>query len=84
MIAVLKQVLAAYPFKPITVVTSDVASLVITHPDFAAVLRRVGVLYVELPEELGRPQFISLRLIKEVRPESLTLHGLDADEASAE
>ena len=83
MIAVLKQALAAHPFKPITVVTSDGASLVITHPDFAAVLRRVGVLYVELPEE-PEGRFISLRLIKEVRSESLTLHGLEDDEANAE
>ena len=83
MIAVLKQALAAHPFKPITVVIPDGASLVITHPDFAAVLRRVGVLYVELPEE-PEGRFISLRLIKEVRSESLTLHGLEDDEPGSE
>lgn len=83
MISVLKQALAAHPFEPITVVTSDGASLVISHPDFAAVLRRVGVLYVELPEE-PEGRFISLRLIKEVRSKSLTPHGMDEDEASEE
>ena len=79
MISVLKQALAAHPFEPITVVTSDGASIVISHPDFAAVLRRVGVLYVELPEE-PEGRFVSLRLIKEVRAKNLTLHGLDDDE----
>ncbi len=83
MISVLKQALAAHPFEPITVVTSDGASLVISHPDFAAVLRRVGVLYVELPEE-PEGRFISLHLIKEVRSKSLTPHGVDEDEASEE
>ena len=83
MISALKQALAAHPFKPITVVTSDGASIIISHPDFAAVLRRVGVLYVELPDELeGR--FISLRLIKEVRAKNLTPHGLEDEEASEE
>ena len=83
MISVLKQALAAHPFEPITVVTSDGASIVINHPDFVAVLKRVGVLYVELPEE-REGRFISLRLIKEVRSKSLTPHGLEDEESSEE
>ena len=83
MISVLKQALTAHPFEPVTVVTSDGASVIISHPDFAAVLRRVGVLYVELPEE-PEGRFISLRLIKEVRSKSLTPHGLEDDEESSE
>ena len=79
MISVLKQALAALPFEPVTIVTSDGTSIVIGHPDFAAVLRRVGVLYVELPEE-PEGRFISLRLIKEVRAKSLTPHGLEDDD----
>ena len=78
MISILKKALAANPFEPITVVTSDGASVLISHPDFAAVLRRAGVLYVELPEE-EEPRFIGLRLIKEVRAK-LEPHGLDDDE----
>ena len=83
MIAVLKQALAAVPFEPITVVTSDGASVLIGHPDFAAALRRVGVLYIELPEE-PEGRFISLRLIKEVRSKSLTPHGLEDEEETRE
>ena len=83
MISVLKQALAAHPFEPITVVTSDGASIVISHPDFAAVLKRVGVLYIELPEE-PEGRFVSLRLIKEVRAKNLTLHGMEDEEASEE
>ncbi len=83
MISILKQALTAHPFEPITVVASDGASVVISHPDSAAVLRRVGVLYVELPEE-PEGRFISLRLIKEVRSRSLSLHGLEDDEESAQ
>lgn len=83
MLSVLKQALAAHPFEPVTVITSDGASVVIGHPDFAAVLRRVGVLYVELPEE-PEGRFISLRLIKEIRAKNLTPHGMDEDESSEE
>ena len=79
MTSVLKQALSAHPFERVRVITSDGASVVISHPDFAAVLRRVGVLYIELPEE-REGRFISLRLIKEVRSKSLTLHGLEDDE----
>ena len=82
MISILRKALAARPFEPITVVTSDGASILISHPDFAAVLRRAGVLYVELPEE-EEPRFISLRLIKKVRAK-LEPHGLEDDEAASE
>ena len=82
MISILKKALAAHPFEPITVVSSDGSSIPIKHPDFAAVLRRAGVLYVELPEEED-PRFISLRLIKEVRT-NLAPHGLDEDEEPTE
>ena len=81
MISVLRQALTAHPFEPITVLTSDGANLVIKHPDFAAVLRRAGVLYLELPEE-REGRFISLRLIQEVRVRSLTPDTLE-DEADA-
>ena len=82
MLAILKKALAAHPFVPITVVTSDGPSVVIRHPDFAAVLRKAGVLYVELPEE-EEPHFISLRLIKDVHAK-LAPHGLEDDEEPAE
>ena len=82
MLSILRKALAAHPFEPITVVTSDGASVVIRHPDFAAVLRKAGVLYVELPEE-EEPHFISLRLIKDVRTK-LAPHGLDEDEEPTE
>ena len=83
MISVPKQALAAPPFEPTTVATSDGASFVIGHPDFAAVLRRVGVLYVERPEE-PEGRFVGWRLIKEVRAKSLTPHGTDEEDAPEE
>ena len=82
MISILKKALAAHPFEPITVATSDGASITITHPDFAAVLRKAGVLYVELPED-EEPHFVSLRHIKDVRTK-LAPHGLDEDEDNSE
>ena len=82
MISLLKKALAAHPFEPITVVTSDGSSISIKHPDFAAVLRKAGVLYVELPEE-EEPHFISLRHIKDVRTK-LAPHGLDEEEDATE
>ncbi len=78
MIAILRQALTQHPFQPITVVTSDGASVVINNPEFAAVLRKAGLLYIELPEE-QEPRFISLRLIKEVRARDLAPHDLDED-----
>ena len=82
MLSILKKALAAHPFEPITVISSDGSSLVIQHPEFAAVLRKAGVLYVELPEE-EEPRFVSLRLIKEVRTK-LAPYGLDEDESDEE
>ena len=82
MLSSLKKALSAHPFEPITVVTSDGASIMIRHPDFAAILRKAGVLYVELPEE-EEPHFIGLRLIEDVRTK-LAPHGLEDDEEPAE
>jgi hypothetical protein len=70
MISILKKALSAHPFEPVTVVTSNGASVIIKHREFAAVLARAGVLYVELPEE-EEPRFIGLRHIKEVRAKNL-------------
>ena len=70
MISILKKALAAHPFEPITVVTSNGSRTLIQHRDFAAVLLRAGVLYVELPEE-EEPRFIGLRHIREVRAKNL-------------
>ena len=78
MIAILRQALTQHPFQPITVTTSDGASVVISNPEFASVLRKAGLLYIELPEE-PEPRFISLRLIKEVRARDLAPHDLDED-----
>lgn len=82
MLSILKKALTAHPFEPITVVTSDGSSVVISHPDFAAVLRKAGVLYVEFPEE-EEPHFISLPLIKDVCTK-LAPHGLDDEEVTSE
>ena len=70
MISILRQALAAHPFEPITVVTADGATMVIKRAEFAAVLKRAGVLYVEPPQE-SKPRFVSLCLIKEVRAKNL-------------
>jgi hypothetical protein len=78
MISILKQALGQHPFQPITVVTSDGASVIIKNAEFAAVLRKAGLLYIELPEE-PEPRFISLRLIKKVRAKDLTPHDMDED-----
>ena len=77
MISILKKALSAHPFEPVTVVTSNGSSVVIKHRDFAAVLVKAGVLYVELPEE-DEPRFIGLRHIREVRAKNLVP---DDDEA---
>lgn len=82
MISILRQALTKHPFQPITVVTSAGASITIKNPEFAAVLRKAGLLYIELPEE-QEPRFISLRLIKEVRARALAPHDMD-EEASDE
>ena len=78
MTAILRQALTQHPFQPITVFTSDGASVVINNPEFAAVLRKAGLLYIELPEET-EPRFISSRLIKKVRARDLAPHDLDED-----
>jgi hypothetical protein len=78
MIAILKKALATHRFEPITVVTSNGASVVIKHREFAAVLARAGVLYVELPEEV-EPRFIGLRHIREVRARNLVPDEEDSD-----
>ena len=80
MTSVLKKALSAQPFEPITVATSNGSSIVIKHREFAAVLARAGVLYVELPEE-EEPRFLGLRHIKEVRAKNLVP---DEEETSEE
>ena len=82
MISILRQALTQHPFQPIIVITSDGASVVIKNPEFASVLRKAGLLYLELPEE-EEPRFISLRLIREVRARDLTPLDL-GDECSRE
>ena len=80
MTSILKKALAAHPFEPITVETSNGSTVVINHREFAAVLVKAGVLYVELPEE-EEPRFIGLRHIKEVRAKNLVPDDEDASEA---
>ena len=81
MISILRKALAQHPFQPITVFTSDGASVVINNPELAAILRKAGWLYVELPEET-EPRFISLRHIKEIRARDLVPD--DEEEADVE
>lgn len=80
MTSILKKALSAHPFEPVTVVTSNGASVVIKHREFAAVLTKAGVLYIELPEE-EEPRFIGLRHIREVRAKNL---APDDEEAAEE
>ena len=80
MTSILKKALAAHPFENVTVVTSNGASIVIKHREFAAVLAKAGVLYVELPEE-EEPRFIGLRHIKEVRAKNLVPDEEEPSEA---
>ena len=80
MTSILKKALAAHPFEPITVETSNGATVVINHREFAAVLVKAGVLYVELPEE-EEPRFIGLRHIKEIRAKNLVPDDEEAGEA---
>ena len=80
MVSILKKALSAHPFESITVIKSNGSSVIIKHWEFAAVLTRAGVLYVELPEE-EEPRFIGLRHIKEVRAKNLVP---DEEETSEE
>ena len=79
MVSILKKALSAHPSEPVTVKTSNGSTVVINHRDFAAVLVKAGVLYVELPEE-EEPRFIGLRHIKEVRAKNLVPDDEEANE----
>ncbi len=78
MTSILKKALRAHPFEPITVATTKGANVVIRHREFAAMLVKAGVLYVELPEK-EEPRFIGLRHIKEVRAKNLVPDDEDTD-----
>lgn len=71
MISVLKQVLARHPFHPVTLVTVDDENVVINNSEFASVLPRAGLLYLERPED-KEPRFLNLLLVKEVRTKDFT------------
>lgn len=71
MMSLLRQALARHPFKPITLVLHDGEKLTIDNSEFASVLGRAGLLYLERPEDT-EPRFLNLLLVKEVRTKDFT------------
>ncbi|MBM3840700.1 MAG: hypothetical protein FJ398_22605 [Verrucomicrobia bacterium] len=71
MLSLLKQALSRHPFYPVTLVMVDGETLRIENSEFASVLRRAGLLYLERPED-QEPRFLNLLLVKEIRTKDLT------------
>jgi len=71
MISLLRQALARHPFQAVTLVMVDGETLTIQNSEFASVLRRAGLLYLERPED-KEPRFLNLLLVKEVRTKDFT------------
>ncbi|MBI4626828.1 MAG: hypothetical protein HY736_26855 [Verrucomicrobia bacterium] len=71
MISLLRQALSRHPFYPVTLVMVDGEKLVIENENFAAVLAKAGLLYVEKPDQ-EEPLFLNLLLVREVRTKGLT------------
>ena len=71
MISLLRQALSRHPFFPVTVVLADGKKVVIENENFASVLAKAGLLYVEKPDE-EEPRFLNLILVREVRTKGLT------------
>jgi hypothetical protein len=71
MLSLLKQALARHPFKPVTLVLHDGENVSIQNSEFASVLGRAGLLYLERPED-SEPRFLNLLLVKEVRTKDFT------------
>ena len=71
MLSLLKQVLSRHPFHPVTLVLVDGENLTIHNSEFASVLPKAGLLYLERPED-KEPRFLNLLLVKEVRTKDFT------------
>ena len=71
MLTLLRQALSRHPFKPVTLVLVDGEKLTIENSEFASVLGRAGLLYLERPED-AEPRFLNLLLVKEVRTKDIT------------
>lgn len=76
MLSLLKQALARHPFKAVTLVLHDGENVIIHNSEFASVLGRAGLLYLERPED-AEPRFLNLLLVKDVRTKDLTPHFKD-------
>ena len=71
MLSLLRQALSRHPFKPVTLVLHDGEKVMIENSEFASVLGRAGLLYLERPED-AEPRFLNLLLVKEVRTKDIT------------
>ena len=71
MISILREALGRHPFQPVTLVMANGETVTIENGNFAVVLPKAGMVYVEKPRE-REPRFLNLLLLREIRTKGLT------------